>query len=168
MLDRCISSWSDAGGDVAVCFDSATALASGRRTRRRTPVATVPTRPTDVAISEPVHQPPATSLDATAGPDAAGQVAGRQRVHPAYREYVRGKYGGAVMESVIRTSAPLARVREEGETVFDHEPGARGARDYASAAEEVIGRIQKDDDADSSPEANSRENPQLSQIVDPG
>jgi chromosome partitioning protein len=96
------------------------------------------------------------------------QVDGRKRVHQTYREYVREKYRGAVLESVIRTSAPLARVQEEGETVFDHEPGARGARDYASAAEEVIGRIQKDDDADSSPEANSRENPQLSQIVDPG
>lgn len=83
------------------------------------------------------------------------QVDGRKRMHQSYREYVRQKYGAAVMESVIRTSAALARTQEEGRTVFDQDPGARGAQDYASAAEELMGRIRKVEE--SSPQSSTEE-----------
>jgi len=71
------------------------------------------------------------------------QVDGRKRKHRTYQEYVREKYGARVLESVVRTNAALARGREEGQTVFDRDSDARGARDYARVADEVVDRIRE-------------------------
>jgi chromosome partitioning protein len=71
------------------------------------------------------------------------QVDGRKRTHRAHREYVREKYGEAVLESIIRTNASLARGREEKGTVFDRAPESRGARDYARAADELARRLRE-------------------------
>lgn len=70
------------------------------------------------------------------------QVDGRKRIHRTYQQYLREKYGSDVLETVIRTSTALAESREGGTTVFDHDPRARGARDYANAADELVRRIQ--------------------------
>jgi chromosome partitioning protein len=70
------------------------------------------------------------------------QVDGRKRMHRTYREYVREKYGDEVLENVIRTSTSLAKSRDDKTTVFDHDPNARGAVDYANATDELMSRIQ--------------------------
>lgn len=70
------------------------------------------------------------------------QVDARKRMHQAYQEYIREKYGPKVLDSVIRTSTSLAESREGGTTVFDHDPQVRGALDYANAADEVMRKIQ--------------------------
>lgn len=71
------------------------------------------------------------------------QVDGRKRIHQTYREYVRDKYGTPyVLDTEIRTSTSLTQAHEEGTTVFDHDPHARGARDYANAVDELWQRIQ--------------------------
>jgi chromosome partitioning protein len=76
------------------------------------------------------------------------QVDGRKRIHRTYQEYLRDKYDSAVLETVIRTSTALAESREGGTTVFDHDPRARGARDYANAADELVRRVREGGEKD--------------------
>lgn len=82
------------------------------------------------------------------------QVDGRKRVHQTYREYIRGKYGAShVMDTEIRTSTSLTQAHDEGETVFDHDPNARGARDYANAVDELWTRMHSDAGPDEASES---------------
>lgn len=74
------------------------------------------------------------------------QVDARKRTHRTYQRYLRDAYGPAVLEQVIRTSTSLAESREGGTTVFDHDPKARGARDYANATDELLSRLQRASD----------------------
>ncbi|MFO8098076.1 MAG: ParA family protein [Salinibacter sp.] len=76
------------------------------------------------------------------------QVDGRKRIHRTYQQYLREKYDAAVLDTVIRTSTALAESREGGTTVFDHDPRARGARDYANAADELVRRIREANEHD--------------------
>jgi chromosome partitioning protein len=69
------------------------------------------------------------------------QVDARKRIHRTYQQYLREKYGEQVLDNVIRTSTSLAESREGGTTVFDHDSGARGARDYANATDEILRRV---------------------------
>jgi chromosome partitioning protein len=69
------------------------------------------------------------------------QVDARKRIHRTYQEYLRDKYGSRVLDNVIRTSTSLAESREGGTTIFDHDAGARGARDYANATDELLRRL---------------------------
>lgn len=69
------------------------------------------------------------------------QVDARKGIHHTYREYMRSKYEGRVMEQIIRTSTALAESYEDGSTLFDHDPHTRGARDYANATDELLRRI---------------------------
>lgn len=71
------------------------------------------------------------------------QVDGRKRIHQTYRQYMRKKYGAYVLDAVIRTSTSLAEAHEEGRTVFDRNPHARGARDYANATDELLHRMEE-------------------------
>ncbi len=71
------------------------------------------------------------------------QVDARKGIHHTYREYMRSKYGERVMETIIRTSTSLAESYEDGSTLFDHNPQARGARDYANATDELIQRLKE-------------------------
>lgn len=71
------------------------------------------------------------------------QVDARKRVHHTYRQYMRDKYGPQVMQHIIRTSTALVEAYEDGSTVFDHDPQARGARDYANATDELLQRIRE-------------------------
>lgn len=69
------------------------------------------------------------------------QVDARKSIHHTYRQYMRDKYEHRVMETIIRTSTSLAESYEDGSTLFDHDPHARGARDYANATDELLRRI---------------------------
>lgn len=69
------------------------------------------------------------------------QVDARKGSHAAYRKTLRHFYGPCVMKSVIRTSTSLSNHYPMGTTVFDHDPYARGARDYANAVDELTGII---------------------------
>jgi chromosome partitioning protein len=69
------------------------------------------------------------------------QVDARKRIHSTYQKYVRQKYGPHVLDTVIRTSTSLAEAHEDGRTVFDADPNARGARDYANATDELFRRL---------------------------
>jgi len=80
------------------------------------------------------------------------QVDARKRIHRTYQQYMREKYGEAVMESIIRTSTSLAESREGGTTVYDHDPHTRGAKDYANATDELLRHFRRDeDDGDTDP-----------------
>lgn len=65
------------------------------------------------------------------------QVDARKRGHFALSAFVRRTYGARVLRSEIRTSASLAASASGGLTVFDRNVQARGARDYANAADEL-------------------------------
>ena len=69
------------------------------------------------------------------------QVDARKRAHHRYRQYLRKRYSDQVLNSLIRTSAALAISYADGTTVFENKPYSRGARDYANAADELIGRL---------------------------
>jgi len=71
------------------------------------------------------------------------QVDGRKGIHRTYQQYLREKYGDLVLNNVIRTSTSLAESREAGTTVFDHDSGARGARDYANVTDEILRRVRR-------------------------
>ena len=70
------------------------------------------------------------------------QVDARKRMHQTYREYIREKYGRLVLENEIRTSSSLAKSQNGRTTVFDRDPNARGAVDYANVTDELVGRMQ--------------------------
>lgn len=74
------------------------------------------------------------------------QVDARKRIHRSYRDYLRGKYGDQVLESVIRTSTSLSESFGDGTTVFERKPHERGARDYANAADELMRTIRSRSD----------------------
>lgn len=65
------------------------------------------------------------------------QVDARLSRHARYADYMRQKYGGAVLDSVIRTSSSLAVASRDGRTVFDARVTTRGAVDYTAAAREI-------------------------------
>ena len=50
---------------------------------------------------------------------------------------MREKYGSDVMDGIIRTCTTLSVSNQEGRSVYDGNPHARGAIDYANAAEEI-------------------------------
>jgi len=64
-------------------------------------------------------------------------VDGRKRNHLAYRNYLREKYGEDVLTGIIRTCTTLSVSSRDGNTVYDNNPQARGAIDYANLADEV-------------------------------
>ena len=74
------------------------------------------------------------------------QVDARKRMHKTYREYIREKYGPEVLEHVIRTSTSLAKSQDGTTTIFDHDPNARGAIDYANATDELMTHIRETSD----------------------
>jgi chromosome partitioning protein len=78
-------------------------------------------------------------------------VDARKRIHQTYQQYIRRKYGNFAMESIIRTSTSLAEAHENGTTVFDHDPTARGARDYANATDELLRRVTEGVEIESAP-----------------
>ena len=80
------------------------------------------------------------------------QVDGRKNSHHAYRRYLRERYDDHVMTGIIRTSTALAHMHADGTTAFDHDPYARGSRDYANATDELIRRLMKTEGATSVPE----------------
>lgn len=82
------------------------------------------------------------------------QVDGRKGIHQSYRQYMRKKYDDHVLNSIIRTSTSLAESYEDGTTLFDHDPQARGARDYANATDELMRSIQANE-ADGSEESTA-------------
>lgn len=94
------------------------------------------------------------------------QVDGRKRIHQTYQKYLREKYDSYVLDNVIRTSTSLAEAHEEGKTVFDHDPHARGARDYANVTDEFLRRIRRrerdGDTSDESAPADDRVNEEAS------
>jgi len=65
-------------------------------------------------------------------------VDGRKRNHRAYREYMRDKYGPAVMNGIVRTCTTLSVSARNGTSVYDVNPIARGAIDYANIADEIL------------------------------
>lgn len=69
------------------------------------------------------------------------QVDGRKNSHHAYRRYLRERYEDHVMTGIIRTSTALAHMHADGTTAFDHDPYARGSRDYANATDELLRRL---------------------------
>lgn len=69
------------------------------------------------------------------------QVDFRKNSHRFYRQYMRDKYGSAVMRTIIRTSTALALSHTDGTTAFEHDPHSRGARDYANATDELLRRL---------------------------
>jgi len=68
-------------------------------------------------------------------------VHGRKKVHRQYSKYMRKKYGHLVMDSVIRTCSSLAVACKDGRTVYETQILSRGARDYASVADELIRHV---------------------------
>lgn len=69
------------------------------------------------------------------------QVDARLNRHARYAEYLRAKYGEAVLVTAIRTSSSLAVASRDGRTVFDARHSTRGAVDYTAAAEEIAGYV---------------------------
>lgn len=69
------------------------------------------------------------------------QVDGRYARHTRYTEYLREKYGEAVLPTPIRTSSSLAGSVRDGVTVFDAQPQPRGALDYTAATEEIAAAL---------------------------
>lgn len=66
------------------------------------------------------------------------QVDARYARHGRYTEYLRDKYGQAVLPTAIRTSSSLAGAVRGGQTVFDQRTPSRGALDYAAATSEIL------------------------------
>ncbi|HYE96092.1 MAG TPA: ParA family protein [Rubricoccaceae bacterium] len=66
------------------------------------------------------------------------QVDARKRDHAAYARYLHERYGDHILRAIIRTHATLAEANRDGTTVFDRDVTARGARDYANAADELL------------------------------
>ncbi|NNF04198.1 MAG: ParA family protein [Rhodothermales bacterium] len=68
-------------------------------------------------------------------------VDARKRNHRSYRRYMRERYGDRVLGGIIRTCTTLSVSKSDGRTVYELDPHARGAIDYANVAEELLERI---------------------------
>ncbi|PIQ63628.1 MAG: cobyrinic acid a,c-diamide synthase [Bacteroidetes bacterium CG12_big_fil_rev_8_21_14_0_65_60_17] len=68
-------------------------------------------------------------------------VDGRKQNHRSYRAYMREKYGPHVMRQIIRTCTTLSISHGPGGNVYSRNAHARGAVDYAGAAEELLSRM---------------------------
>ena len=82
-------------------------------------------------------------------------VDGRKRNHLAYRKYLREKYGDDVLNGIIRTCTTLSVSSRDGRTVYDSNPTARGAIDYANLADEVISYFNLDESQTSDPSSQT-------------
>ena len=51
---------------------------------------------------------------------------------------VRKNFPGRVFDSIIPRSVSLAEAPSHGKTVFQHDPGSKGAEAYRNLAEEII------------------------------
>ena len=82
---------------------------------------------------------------------------------------IREKYGPEVLEHVIRTSTSLAKSQDGTTTIFDHDPNARGAIDYANATDELMTRIREasdgPDEEQSPPPDPAESAPELSEML---
>ncbi len=68
-------------------------------------------------------------------------VDGRKKNHLVYRKYLRDRHEERVLNSIIRTCTTLSLSSENGATVFESNPRARGSIDYAGAADELMQRF---------------------------
>lgn len=68
-------------------------------------------------------------------------VHGRKKVHRQYSQHMRKIYGNLVMDTVVRTSASLANVCQDGATVFETNVNSRGAKDYAAVVDELVRHV---------------------------
>ena len=48
-------------------------------------------------------------------------------------------FGEVLLDTVIRRNVKLAEAPSHGKTIFDYDPGSRGAEDYMALAREVLG-----------------------------
>ena len=80
------------------------------------------------------------------------QVDARLSRHARYAEYLQQKYGGAVLDTPIRTSSSLAVASRDGRTVFDSRHTTRGAADYTASAAEIAAYVFGDAQAPASPD----------------
>jgi chromosome partitioning protein len=91
-------------------------------------------------------------------------VDGRKRNHHAYRHYMREKYQDDVMTGIVRTCTTLSVSSRDGRTVYDSNPHARGAIDYANVADEISTLIQQKDEATAREMDPERERSSTAQI----
>lgn len=68
-------------------------------------------------------------------------VDARKRNHHSYRKYMRDRYGRRVLDGIVRTCTTLSVSKSDGRTVYELDPHARGAIDYANVADELMDRI---------------------------
>lgn len=64
----------------------------------------------------------------------------RTRVSGEVVKRVRSVFGDRIFKTAIRVNTTLAEVPENSDSIFDHDPSARGAEDYRNLASEVISR----------------------------
>ena len=100
------------------------------------------------------------------------QVDARLNRHARYADYLRQKYGDAVLQTAIRTSSSLAVASRDGRTVFDARHETRGAVDYRAAALEILSGLEVDAPAsrsssEESPSASSTEASSTGPYVQP-
>ncbi len=55
---------------------------------------------------------------------------------------MRERYGRRVLDGIIRTCTTLSVSKSDGRTVYELDPHARGAVDYANVAEELMDRME--------------------------
>jgi chromosome partitioning protein len=76
------------------------------------------------------------------------RVDARTRLATEVLEEVRGFFGDRVLRTRIRTNIRLAEAPGHGRTIFQYDPGCRGARDYRALAAEILGEEAEPEMAD--------------------
>ncbi|MBM4016140.1 MAG: ParA family protein, partial [Planctomycetes bacterium] len=75
------------------------------------------------------------------GPQLLGIVLCRMqattRLAREVEEEARGHFGARVFRTAIRQNVRLAEASSHGQTVYEYDPSAHGAKDYAALAEEI-------------------------------
>ena len=69
----------------------------------------------------------------------------RTRATQEIMSLIRGAYGDAVFETVIRTNVRLQEAPSHGKTIFEYDREATGAIGYQALASEVLQRMERDD-----------------------
>ena len=65
----------------------------------------------------------------------------RTKISRQVVERVRAVFGDRIFDTRIRVNTTLAEVPERSDSIFDHDPSARGAEDYRLLAKEVLRRV---------------------------
>ena len=66
---------------------------------------------------------------------------GRRKLHKEVVSGLKKSYNGSLLKSIIRTNIDLSECTNQQESIFEYNPGSRGAEDYKALVKEIERKV---------------------------